>query len=244
MQQDNTHTSFYAWPDGPICDDGAPWPDQADSLTLDVAEGGFQPLIDEVAATAGCEAETKWFEFSVDAGSLEGVRIVESTTWSPAPEDVSRSAPVKRPLVGRVLVVEDDSDIQALMRLKLDRMKLSVDMAQNGRLACDAAKRSIDEGKPYNLILMDIQMPQMNGYEAAQRLRDGGWKGPIVAMTACAVLGDREKCLAAGCDDYLMKPLLMSALQNVLERYLKRPTGVSRTSTATESGRYTQAGLP
>ena len=91
-------------------------------------------------------------------------------------------------------------------------MNLDVEIAEDGRLACDMAAKSHSEGKPFELILMDVQMPKMNGYEATQWLRQHDWKGPIVALTAHAVLGDREKCLAAGCDDYIVKPITAKGL--------------------------------
>ena len=82
------------------------------------------------------------------------------------------------------------------------------------------AEKSQAEERPYDLILMDIQMPKMNGYQAVEWLRQHGWRGPIVALTAHAMQNDREKCLAAGCDDYLVKPVIMTELQDVLVRYL------------------------
>jgi CheY-like chemotaxis protein len=99
-------------------------------------------------------------------------------------------------------------------------MSLDVAVAENGRLACEMAEKSMAEARPFDLILMDIQMPEMNGYEAARRLRQGGWQGPIVALTAHAMLGDREKCLEAGCDDYLAKPISGQGLLDVLARHL------------------------
>jgi len=84
------------------------------------------------------------------------------------------------------------------------------------------AERSKAEGRPYDVVLMDIRMPEMDGYEATQWLRQHGWEGPIVALTAYALASDREKCLAAGCSDYLSKPFTTEQLEEVLARYLTR----------------------
>ena len=96
------------------------------------------------------------------------------------------------------------------------------------------AEKSKAVGKPYDLILMDIQMPEMNGYETTRWLRQHGWRGPIVALTAYAMIGDREECLAAGCDDYIAKPMTSQGLRDMLTRYipergdLKPPGGSDR----------------
>jgi CheY-like chemotaxis protein len=127
-------------------------------------------------------------------------------------------------------------------------MNLELEIAEDGRLACEMAEKSRVEGKPFDLILMDIQMPKMNGYEATRWLRQHGWKGPIVALTAHGLVGDREKCLEAGCDDYIAKPVTAKGLRDVLARYLGQaapaaacPRGAPET--APESAGLLQSGI-
>jgi PAS domain S-box-containing protein len=138
------------------------------------------------------------------------------------------SEPQEPPPSGRLLLVEDEPDIQRIVSLLLRKTKLEVHVAGSGRAACEMAEKSRAEGRPYDLILMDIQMPGMSGYETTQALRSGGWEGPIVALTAHALAGDREKCLAAGCDDYIPKPGIAAGLRELLARHLDRvPVGTS-----------------
>jgi PAS domain S-box-containing protein len=120
----------------------------------------------------------------------------------------------------RLLLAEDDEDIQTVMRLLLKKIGLDVSVADDGQTACEMAVQSLAEKRPYDMIFMDIQMPRRNGYEATEWLRQQGWHGYIIALTAHALTGDREKCLAAGCDDYLAKPVFISGVRDVLERYL------------------------
>jgi CheY-like chemotaxis protein/HPt (histidine-containing phosphotransfer) domain-containing protein len=173
----------------------------------------------EVASQLG---KGSTFTLTIDAGSLKGVRMLQSP---PAALAVVEPLPRKQepPLHGRVLCGEDDSDVRSLLGFLLTRMNLEVDMAKDGLAACEMAEKSKAEGRPYDLIFMDIQMPERNGYEATRWLRQQGWQGPIVALTAHAMVGDRQKCLAAGCDDYLSKPIAAQGLRDMLTRYLPGP---------------------
>ena len=163
------------------------------------------------------------FTLTIEAGSLAGVPLLRTPQPALSPRDDRAAGGENAALQGRLLLAEDDPDLQRLVRLILRKMNLEIDVAGNGLVACDMAEKSSAEGRPYDLILMDIQMPDMNGYEATRRLRERGWRGPIVALTAHAMTGDREKCLAAGCDDYVAKPVMVTGLREALARHLARP---------------------
>ena len=107
----------------------------------------------------------------------------------------------------RVLLVDDGRDNQRLIGLHLQRVGFDVTSAENGRDAIEQIESSEHEASDFDLVLMDMQMPEMDGYTATRTLRASGCALPIVALTANAMSGDRETCLAAGCDDYLSKPV-------------------------------------
>jgi CheY-like chemotaxis protein len=115
-------------------------------------------------------------------------------------------------------VAEDNPVNQKLAVGILRKLGHAVDVANNGREALEACERSA-----YEVIFMDCQMPEMDGYEAAGELRRRpiGQKVRIIAMTANAMEGDREKCIAAGMDDYLSKPIRIEELKQVLELHLQ-----------------------
>lgn len=148
---------------------------------------------------------------------------MHSLDESPEPK-VTASEKDEAHFCGRVLVAEDGLDNQRLIRALLERDGLEVHVAENGRAACRMVWQAAAEGRPYDLVLMDMQMPEMDGYEATRQLREEGWIGPVVALTAEAMDGDRARCLQAGCDDYLSKPIERSAFRAALARWLPAQT--------------------
>lgn len=118
----------------------------------------------------------------------------------------------------KILVVEDYFINRELIVEFLKLMDCEVDTAEDGVEAVNAFKAN-----GYDLILMDIQMPKMDGYQATQEIRkleEEGQRVPIVAVTANAMEGDREKCLEAGMDEYLSKPIEFEVFENVLKKFL------------------------
>lgn len=119
-----------------------------------------------------------------------------------------------------ILVVDDYIVNQELTKEMLEMMKCEVDVAEDGNEALSLYKEAT-----YDLIFMDVQMPGMDGYDVTRQIRmlEGSAKHtPIIAVTANALVGDREKCLEAGMDDYISKPIKGSDLEMMLEKYVSK----------------------
>ncbi len=127
----------------------------------------------------------------------------------------------------RILLVEDNVVNQKVALIHLRKMGLAADVADDGKAAVDAVQRNV-----YDLVLMDIQMPEMDGYEATRAIRAAGGelaRLPILAMTANAMKGDREKCLEAGMNDYIAKPVNPKVLKEKLSAWLPTPLDPAET---------------
>ena len=116
---------------------------------------------------------------------------------------------------GKVLVAEDDKSNQMLMKSLLEKMGIEVTIAEDGNQVIQKAL-----AHQFDLILMDIQMPHMDGYEATKALRAEGMTTPIIALTANAIGGDDKKCIEVGCDEYLAKPIERKKLFEIFDKYL------------------------
>ncbi len=139
----------------------------------------------------------------------------EPSTADESPAVHPTETPACRLSDARILVAEDNPTNQILIEILLKKIGLHPVLVSNGRLAVDQAL-----AESFDLILMDMQMPVMNGYEAVALLRKKGVRIPIIALTASAMKHDEAKCLEAGCDAYLTKPINLIQLQNALEPYL------------------------
>ncbi len=141
---------------------------------------------------------------------------------APEPSSVRETVPPRAPALApaRILIVEDNATNQMLARRMVEKLGHRPDVVANGREALEALFRV-----NYDLVLMDCHMPEMDGYEATKGLRarekmSPGRRTPVIAMTANAVEGERERCAEAGMDDYLAKPVKFSDLAAMIERWL------------------------
>ncbi|MES2962610.1 MAG: response regulator [Bdellovibrionota bacterium] len=158
------------------------------------------------------------FEISIAPELPAKVRMISDGKLASAP--VPREATERKQVLKglNVLLVEDSPDNQMLISLYLKNSGAQIEVAPNGAAGVEKALES-----DYDLVLMDVQMPVMDGHEAAQVLRAKQYAKPIIALTAHAMNEEKLKCFASGFTDYLTKPIPRDLLVDVLSRYLPRP---------------------
>lgn len=157
------------------------------------------------------------FTFSIETGQLDGIPLLTSDEYA-ASAKIQRREPkpgvVKLP-PGQILVVDDGTANRRLIKLILEKAGCIVTEAENGQIGFEIAI----QGK-FDIVLMDMQMPVLDGYKATEKLRAHGYTRPIVALTANAMTGDQEKCANAGCDGFLAKPVDIDKLLETISGYL------------------------
>ncbi len=151
------------------------------------------------------------------AGSEDAVAEAGTRTWSFAP--------------ARVLVVDDAPENRALLAVVLNGTGLELTQAENGQEALDRATETV-----FDIVLMDMQMPVMDGYTATRRLRERGFEAPVLALTAHAMKGYEQECRAAGCDDFVTKPIDIDVLMEALARWLPEQARAGQAPEGTAAG--------
>ncbi len=179
------------------------------------------------------EGEGSTFTLTIQAGAIAGAEMLDDPSLQGIQPFVLPSDPGSTMAFldvvkhsgprAQILLVEDGEDNRRLISLTLKKSGFDVTHAENGEVGLQVALAARDLGEPFDLILMDMQMPVMDGYEATRRLREEGCDIPIVALTAHAMKGDRERCLAAGCDDFATKPIGRRDLLKTVLAHLRKP---------------------
>ncbi len=174
------------------------------------------------------------FTATVATGNLSNVRLIDPVAEQPgilaeANEQAMQQQTVVKPLTGtRILLAEDCADNQRLIAVVLKKAGAEVVVVENGRLAIEqlTVDGTVDgvltEPSAFDVVLTDMQMPELDGYTAARILRAKGIDIPVIALTAHAMSGEREKCLAAGCADYSTKPINRENLIQCVSKWTNR----------------------
>ncbi len=163
------------------------------------------------------------FTLSIPAAGAEGIE--DGGQHEESPELAAAPRASSPPLRARILLADDNPANQKLISLRLCQAGAEVVTAGNGKEALDRTSEAAREGRPFDAVIMDMQMPVLDGYEAVRQLRARGFTEPILAVTAYAMSEDREECIGAGCDDHLSKPIEWDRFLSKLARLLTAKDG-------------------
>ncbi|MFI5316184.1 MAG: ATP-binding protein [Myxococcota bacterium] len=166
-------------------------------------------------------------EIGVESEVGRGSRFTLRIPWvldpdGPRGDDGETLSAPSAQLEGRILLAEDSPDSRRLLVRLLQRWGAEVEVVENGALAVERMAKAMERGDALDLVLMDMQMPEMDGYEATRLIRAAGFRGPIIALTAHAMAGSRETCIAAGCDEFLTKPIDRARFRAMVTEFLAR----------------------
>ena len=176
------------------------------------------------------------FTVTIATGSLDSVPMIDQSDLSGTKKTITKRSTTKETMTNtdaplqncRILFAEDGLDNQRLIGFILKKAGAEVTLAENGQISYDLAAKAIADNNPFDVILTDMQMPVMDGYTCTQKLREEGYEGPIIAVTAHAMNSDRQKCLDAGCDGYTTKPVDRKNLIATIASYANKPKAQSQ----------------
>lgn len=182
------------------------------------------------------------FHLEIEAGDRSSLQLLEHDQMQPLLASSSHNLWARADLSSLNILLADDAQTNRdLISLVLRDCGANVMIVENGRQAVDTA---LNSEHVFELVLMDMQMPQLDGYSATRELRDRGFEAPIFALTANSMLGDREKCLAAGCTEYLTKPINLNLLIETLAQVAKVETTHIDCFTKIDQSRELQSTTP
>jgi CheY-like chemotaxis protein len=161
------------------------------------------------------------FTMTAFTGSLIGCKFEDGSDDGSAELANDGGPEADAKIYSHVLLIEDGADNQQLVQLWLKPLGVKVDVAGDGAVGCEKALAAVKEGKPYDLVLMDMQMPNMDGYEATLKLRNGGYLQSIIALTANATPENRDRSLRAGCNAFLTKPVERTRLVEAVRTWVE-----------------------
>ncbi|MEW4489802.1 PAS domain-containing protein [Thalassoglobus sp. JC818] len=181
-------------------------------------------LTEMLSGTVSVESELgkgSVFTLRIPVGDIGDVEFVEPGSPSEFEEKTPVATPVEQiQLDGRVLVVDDRRDVRFLTKHILTKAQATVHELEDGQQAVEYITERVNVGEVPDLILLDMQMPNLDGYETARQLRKIGYQGPIIALTADAMQGDMNRCIESGCNAYLSKPIHSRALVEMVDRFM------------------------